>query len=643
MSRKQWLIVTGLGGIFGTTFGILQFWKYAHFGYNGLDLGIYAQAVWSLAHGHGFASSIHDPSYLGDHLEFWLIPISWLYRLWSSPLLLLWLQTLLIVSSIIPLAKIANRLASSRVALITAALFLINPLIYNSALYEFHGLVVVLPTALWAIWFYLEQRYWRWLAMALIILVTREDMPLLVAGLGVMALIDRRTWRWWLPPLLMAAMWFPVAQQVIRQANHDGLYKYLAFYQSMGTTAGQILTYPVHHPILFFQRIISFNNVGTIAGLLVTFGFLPLLRPRRLWPLIFITAQLLIGSNPPSSFLSIHYTLPFIPFLLWASLESWQAFSKKNIWPRLDRTGFGIIIPIIAILSPIYSSFILGPAEISWTRSATETHTPTVVLRRAVQDVRPSDRVLTTFDFLPQLANRTSLYSLNYVYLGRRQYSEIPYVMPTAIDVALIDWQQLYEYQYLYKTTVFQHQSGLDRINTVLSDQHLGVVARYGTITVYRRSGEPDTSAAQAVVPTKINKKTFGTVALLNHPLVSLGNSASSDWKEINIDTLWQATEPHQDKLLSVRYDITIDGKKLPDQPRIIGQGPQPSSEWGAGETWQTRDILVLPKNTRGLVTIRATVNIPKGKYRLDRLQAFRPMLTGGKIFGTYDAGSIRL
>jgi uncharacterized membrane protein len=89
MSRRLWLMIAGLTVIWVGLIFWLQWVKFNAFGYNGFDLAIYHQAVWSLAHGQGFASSIHNPSYLGDHMELWLIPLAGLYTLWGSPLTLL--------------------------------------------------------------------------------------------------------------------------------------------------------------------------------------------------------------------------------------------------------------------------------------------------------------------------------------------------------------------------------------------------------------------------------------------------------------------------------------------------------------------------------------------------------------------------
>lgn len=644
MSRRHWSIIGLLTALFALSVGALQYWKYIHFGYNGLDLGIYSQTIWSLAHGHGFASSIHDPSYLGDHLELWLIPISWLYRIWESPLFLLWLQTLLIATSIIPFAKIAHRYLGSRLTLVAAALFFLNPLVYNIALYEFHGIVVALPLLLWSIWWYQQRRYGLWLVSLAAVVLVREDMPFVVAGWGVMAFIDRRGWRWWAPPFFAAAAWFPIAQHIIRVANHDGVYKYLAFYRTLGATPLAMASYPFLHPLLFLQRILSINNLGTILGLTVSFGFLPWVRMRRLWPLLFLTGQLLIGSNPPGSFLRIHYTAPYLPFLAWASFEAVRAWRSGQVFVRRDQRIVGLLFSIVILLAPLYASFIFGVGEWPWSRPGVSASTSSVVLRQAQRDVQPSDRVLTTFALLPQLSNRAHLYSLNYLYLGRRQYSEIPYYIPTDVDVAIIDWQQLYEYQLLYRTTVFEGRDGIERIRDFLTTQNLSAVRQYGTVTVYRRGGTADlTTNALPPGPVDESQQSFGSVALIGQPRVAVASQPSGPWSEVIISTAWQALTFAPDSATSIRYSFHQAGQVIAASDRVIGQGLWQSSTWPVGSRWETRDVVILPASLHGTMTVTADVIRPEGHYQMDRWRSFRAVVEELRSTGQFTVGSIQL
>ncbi|MBI5467403.1 MAG: DUF2079 domain-containing protein, partial [Candidatus Kerfeldbacteria bacterium] len=488
MKRRTWIIIGLLTTAWVLIIGTLQWLKWDHFGYNGLDLAIYTNTTWSLSHGHGFASSIHDPSYLGDHLEAWLYPVSWIFRLWPSAVTLLFVQTLVLASAVIPLAKLANQYFRERGALIAAAVFLVHPLVINSALYEFHGLVFVLPILLWSILWYRQQRWGWWLVSLAALVIVREDMPLVALGWAILALIDRRSWRWWAAPLLVGLGWYLVAQQIIIAHAYSGTYKYLAFYRWLGQTPGEMARYPFQHPLLFLRHIANLNNWQTIGGLLVGFGFWPLLGWRKLWPLLLVIGQMLLLQAEPISFLRLHYVLPYLPFLAWGALSGAQRFLRGNVFPRLDPLIRQAVITVLLIVAVVFSHLVFGPWRWPWA------HTPPAVsepatLARAITYVQPTDRVLTTFNLLPSLANRQTVYSMNYVFLGRRQYSELPYALPSDIDVAVIDWQQLYEYQFFYRTTVFNGQSGTERLLQLIQEQRHYPVFFHGSVVVYRRDG----------------------------------------------------------------------------------------------------------------------------------------------------------
>lgn len=643
MSKRLWWVVGGTAVIFSLVIGGLQWWKLSTFGYNGLDLGIYSQVAWSLGQGHGFASSIHDPSYLGDHLELWLIPMSWIYRLFPSPLTLLWIQTLLIAATLIPVAKLAHRYLGRRGVIGAAVLFLVNPLLYNAALYEFHALVVALPILAWTVWWYVERRYWAWLIGLLALLLVREDMPMLVAGWGVAAAFDRRNWRWWAPALALAVIWFPTAQAIIRAANHDGGYKYIAFYRWMGSSYGEILTYPFRHPWIFLQRVMTWDNVTTIVGLLLTVGFLPLYRIRTLIPLCFVFLQFFIGGAQPWSFLHIHYVFPYLPFLWWGAMVALRDILNGQLVVRGDRTIPAIVATILAIASPVYANFVMGAVEWPWNLRR-EQETAPIVVRQALTEVRPQDRVLATFNFLPALANRSDLYSLNYLYLGRRQYTDVPYVVPGPVDVAVIDWQQLYDYQFLYTATVFGERSGPQRIRDFLSEQGLSAVQSYGPVTVYRRGG----SADQSVIPIPnaggaTTAKVTGPVALLGTPTAAVIDQPTAGWRELVVESAWRAVSTERDAPTSLRFTLIQSGRTVWEGTQLLGQGPTPSSEWLPDSLWQTRNVLVLPEGLVGSAELTMSIVKPHGRYRLDRLRTFRPIIDREEVLGTYTVDQVEL
>lgn len=645
MRRSTWYIIATLAIIFSLVIGWLQFYKFQNFGYNGLDLGIYAQTTWSLAHGHGFASSIHDPNYLGDHLELWLVPLSWLYRLWSSPVLLLWIQTLVMAAAVFPLAWLARRLLNDRAAIIVTVLYLLHPFVYNVALYEFHGLVFVLPLALWSIVAYERRKYRQWLLALGLILTVREDMPLLVLGWGLLALFDRRGWRWWLPAGIAGIAWFVGAQAIIRHASFLGQYKYLAFYGWLGQTPRAMAVFPFRHPLLFLSHIFSLNNWQTVLAALAMFGFLPALQVKKLWPVSLLFVQLMLIGSPASSVLHIHYVLPYIPFLLWATLTVLADLSAGKVWPQFDQSLLRPVLVILAIVGPLYGQFVYGPAEWPWTKTRDPGQTPPAILRAAANLVHPADKVLTTFNLIPTMANRVGLYSLNYVYLGRRQYTEVPYVVPGKIDVALIDWQQLYVYQFLYLTTEFHGKNGAERIAELLDKNNLQLAWWHDSVAIYTRFGhnpyQPTVKINDSVFQSllKVGSLEYGANILDQPILFSLDRN---QFIELPLSIFWRV-EQTPSTPVSIRFVLRRANQPVWISTRLLGQGTNPATTWLPGEIWQTKYALDIPATLRGDFTLQAEIVELTGQYRLNRWRTFTPVITKEKKLGTIDFGLVRL
>ena len=69
-------------------------WRATAFSTGRFDLEIYAQVVWNTAHGQPFATTLlkTNLNHLAEHVALVLIPLSWGYRVWPKPRLLLVVQ-----------------------------------------------------------------------------------------------------------------------------------------------------------------------------------------------------------------------------------------------------------------------------------------------------------------------------------------------------------------------------------------------------------------------------------------------------------------------------------------------------------------------------------------------------------------------
>ena len=175
-------------GAYAIAISLVCLWKYHQLLYNGLDLAIYNNALWNTMHGNWFWSTIQGHNYFGDHFEPILILFLPLYYLWQSPILLLILQTMFLGLAAWPIYLISAEVLNGRwefisnqnktpfnrgtaaelkteplrknnvLALSIACLWLINPLVHNGNLFEFHAIAFLPFLFFWLFYFYLKLK-----------------------------------------------------------------------------------------------------------------------------------------------------------------------------------------------------------------------------------------------------------------------------------------------------------------------------------------------------------------------------------------------------------------------------------------------------------------------------------------------------
>src|SRR3989338_11483692 len=92
--------------LYVVVFGAISVWRYNNFSYNAMDLAILNKVFYNSAHGDLFASSIHPPTYLADHLELVVLILLPVYALFQHPITLLLLQTLVLGLSAWPVYRL---------------------------------------------------------------------------------------------------------------------------------------------------------------------------------------------------------------------------------------------------------------------------------------------------------------------------------------------------------------------------------------------------------------------------------------------------------------------------------------------------------------------------------------------------------
>jgi uncharacterized membrane protein len=366
--RAEWA-VWGLIALYIAFFGILTVQQHNAFQTTAFDLGNFDQAVWNTRHGRPFAMTNIEglTNRLGTHVEPILLPISLLYFVWSDPRALLLLQTVVIALGAWPVYLIARRaqrntqypipntqhaprfthyalrLTSCALPLVFALAYLLFPALQSANVFDFHA-VALAPTFFLFAFYFLETE--RWGAYALFALLTmgcKEDMPLLVAMLGLYALVVRRRWRVGLATLAVAMVWFLMAVGwIMPRFDTRGVSPLANRYAYLGDSPLEMAVTLVTQPGVVLEQLRAAGAFGYVVDLLTPTAFLSLFAPQVLvLGLPSLLVNLLSTESTMHQLEGFHYGATLVPVVVVSG-----AYGAAWLSRRLSR--FRLLSPLLA-------------------------------------------------------------------------------------------------------------------------------------------------------------------------------------------------------------------------------------------------------------------------------------------------------
>lgn len=211
-------------------------------------------------------------------------PILWLTRYVPAEAVFSIVQAAAIALAVIPLWRLARDEAKLRVGATTVIVtaFALSPTLHRANLGAFHPELVALPALLWA---YLQarQEHWlRYMALVSLILLSRADLGLTVAALGLLIIFEGKR----LPGLLTMAAglgWIITASLVLspdipqRALTPAG--------EFVARAVSPLAAFPriVFHPIIESRELLSEPSIAFLVVVLSPLLFLPLMSPRKLF------------------------------------------------------------------------------------------------------------------------------------------------------------------------------------------------------------------------------------------------------------------------------------------------------------------------------------------------------------------------
>jgi uncharacterized membrane protein len=440
------VIVTAVAGLFFLICTWTSYARWANFQYRSFDLAYYVQAIWQLIHGR-LDASVENVPLLGNHVEPIVFLFAPLFAVFRHPMLFVAVQNAALATMPLVGYNIAKRLGldGKRACLLSAAL-LLAPAAGYIAIHEFHPEALVAPFLLLMLQAWVAKsisRHWLWFVA---VLACKENMaPLLVVYCATQCVAERNRGlaelrRWYLWPMGLALIWFVLSAYVITPALNSGNIDYVALYDQLGTSPGNILLNAIVRPQLIGCALLqSLTHGNLVWGLLLPFLCLPLLRPRWIIIAAPILLQHLLSWRSSEWMIYFHYPAPLLPLFWIASVEVIAASDHWKHVPSIVSRATAWLIVVGCVAGQIW----LGPLAQIVTTTADWFGAGQDRARKSafIAQIPPASSVVAPLPYLSHLAMREKLYSLHYVLKGLKTLSRSSYQPPSPPDFVLIDYR----------------------------------------------------------------------------------------------------------------------------------------------------------------------------------------------------------
>ncbi len=306
-------------------FGALSVLRYRSFNVGRFDLGNMTQAVWATAHGHPLAVTNlqgDQVSRLGSHVDPILVLFAPLWWLWPSPSMLVAVQAVAVALGALPVFWLARKhLGSERAGLGFALAYLLYPATEWLTLNEFHPVALACPFLLYAFWYLDEDRIAMFGVFAVLAASTKEEIPLVLAGMGLWYAFSRRRVAVGAAVAVLGLAAAAVSIGfVLPHFNEGASSQFYERYGALGSSPTDILGTLIEHPVRVLETAFGRAGAHYLMHLLIPLVFLFLGAPLVLLAALPELGLNLLSATHTQSSIHHHYTAGLIPPLIVATV-----------------------------------------------------------------------------------------------------------------------------------------------------------------------------------------------------------------------------------------------------------------------------------------------------------------------------------
>jgi uncharacterized membrane protein len=376
--KNSVFIVTTLVFIFFSCFTYLSFSLHDGLKTQLNDLGNIDQSLFNTINGRLMEFSNTQGrgtlNRFSGHANFILLIFVPVYKILPDPKILLAIQTLVISLGAYPIFWIGRKVFknSQSLPLLFPFLYLINPIVHDIALYDFHLIALAMPVLMFAFYF-LYTKQWRYFYLSsIILLLFKEDVPLIIFMFGLYIFFYQRNRLAGAIVSFTSLTYFIILIKVIMPAFSMGqdLTLLPERYAHVGGDIFKIMYSFIARPWDIVLYVFTPEKMGYVIALLIPVLFLPLFSPQIFLlsaPSIFIN---LLSVNVIQYLpFQYYYSAPIQSFIFLASVITLgKIYMSKN---KTLQTYKKHLVAALFIVSIVFS-VVFSPAPYSLMSSKRE-------------------------------------------------------------------------------------------------------------------------------------------------------------------------------------------------------------------------------------------------------------------------------
>ena len=373
------------------------------------DLAAVMQSVWLIGEGYTPESSLLGQNYLASQGGFLIYPVALLTAIFPTAITLIVIQSAALSFAIIPIWRLSRDVADLRAGTssVVVAIYGSYSAIHSLNLSGFRLETFAVPAMLsFVLCAYTNKKYKYWF-MAALALLSRADLGLLIAGFGILWILEGKK-RLGYQTIALGMAWSTIFILGIQPLYNGGVYPHLeAFAQYGSGNPFDVLWGILINPLTFINELFSEPNFQVAVALLAPLLFLPMVAPRYLLPALPLFALYLTADVPTNELTESGQRVPVIVCMFIALVFALRKTGRIIVQRvNVDRTVIGALLITASVF--FVSNSVASPYEDPWEWGRRQ---PVDQARLDVAELIPEEAVVRAAPkLLPLLTERVALW-----------------------------------------------------------------------------------------------------------------------------------------------------------------------------------------------------------------------------------------